>query len=400
MSEPSVVASYVPVFCAPEMRHIYRQITGLTNWRAHVITQRWQNRRVFHVHKRWITELPKYRWRFFRRLWFTQIRKIPWQVSRAEILAMLDGIQTHRARVVHFYFGHTAPHWLPVIRLSPWPVVVSFHGADAGVDMERSARVAAMREVFAAADMILARSDALLADLEALGCPREKLALNRTGIPLDEFPPVARDPQAAPVLLQAGRLIGKKGFATTLRALARLHRDGRAFRLRIAGEGPLEADLRREAASLGIDGQIDWLGFLNESALREEFAKATLFLHPSETGPDGNREGVPNAMLEAMATALPVVATRHGGIPEAIDDGRSGLLIEEKDDAALAAAIARMVDHPTEAAALGAAGADAVRARFSRESAIRNLESIYDTLAQNPSRRKSSPAVTAQSQIS
>ncbi len=378
-----VVASYVPVFCQPEMWHLYRQVSGLVHWRAHVITQRWQHRKTFHMHKRWVTVLPKYRWRFFRRLWFTQLRRIPWQVSHAELIAMLDGIQTHHARVVHLYFGHIAPHWLPLLQVSPWPVVVSFHGADAGVGMDHPVRRRLMASVFQHAAAILARSQALLDDLAALGCPPEKLALNRTGIPLEEFPFLERprQPDQPAVLLQSGRLIAKKGYATTLRALAALRAQGKNLRLHIAGEGPLEPELRRLAAELGIAEAIHWLGFLRQDNLHHQLHTATLFAHPSETSADGNREGVPNGMLEAMATGLPVVATRHGGIPEAITHDQNGLLIDEGDHTALAAAIASLLDHPAQAAAIGRAAADSVRRHFSREASIASLEAIYDKIA-------------------
>jgi colanic acid/amylovoran biosynthesis glycosyltransferase len=379
-----VVASYVPVFCKPEMLHIYRQVTGLRRWRAHVITGRRENPQAFWLHKRWLTVMPKYRWRFFRRLWFTRLRQVPWQLCNRELRALLEAVQTHNARVVHVYFGHMALHFLPLLKVSPWPVAVSFHGADAGVGVGRAAVAERFREVFRHAALILARSEALLDDLARLGCPREKLALNRTGIPLDDFPVVGRGIPSDGCwrLLQAGRLIEKKGHAATLAAFAGLRRDFPAARLVMAGDGPLGPALREQAQRLGVADAVEWPGFLDQQALRAAYAAAHLFLHPSLTGSDGNREGVPNALLEAMATGLPVVATRHGGIPEAVTDGRSGLLVAENDPAALEHALRDLLAAPPgRLAALGAAAAADVRAGFSAAAARDALEEHYDRMS-------------------
>lgn len=378
-----VVASYVPVFCRPEMHHIYRQVAGLDRWRAHVITGRWERPKVFHLHKRWITVLPKYRWRFFRRLWFTQLRREPWTLSRGELERLLMAVQTHGAQVVHIYFGHMALHLLPLLEVSPWPVVVSFHGADAGVDMERPRQRAMMRQVFRHASIILARSQALLNDLAALGCPRGKLRLNRTGIPLDRFTFQDRPPpeDGRWILLQAGRLIEKKGIDTTLHAFAKLRRQFPRAVLRIAGEGPLLDQFMTLADELDITPGVEWTGFLGQMKLLDAMREAHVFLHPSRTAADGNREGVPNAMLEAMATGLPVAATRHGGIPEAVEHGTSGLLVDEGDDDALAEAITALLGNPDQRTRMGRAAASRVQAAFSLPACVQSLEAAYDQAA-------------------
>ena len=104
----------------------------------------------------------------------------------------------------------------------------------------------------------------------------------------------------------------------------------------IAGEGPLRAELEAQARELGIGDKVSFPGFVSQTQLRELFYRSHIFLHPSERGADGNQEGVPNSMLEAMASGLPVFATEHGGIPEAIEHGKSGILVKEGDHDALA----------------------------------------------------------------
>ena len=118
-------------------------------------------------------------------------------------------------------------------------------------------------------------------------------------------------------------------------------------------------------------------GFLNQSELRDLFERAHVFMHPSELPPDSNQEGIPNSMLEAMASGLPVVATRHGGIPEAVTDGVNGWLVPERDHEMLTISLRRLVQDPTRWAEMGVAASRAVAAGFAQRSQIEALESTY-----------------------
>jgi len=111
--------------------------------------------------------------------------------------------------------------------------------------------------------------------------------------------------------------------------------------------------------------------------LRELFYQSHIFLHPSEMGGDGNQEGVPNSMLEAMASGLPVFATEHGGIPEAIENGRSGVLVSERDDVGLAHALLERTANLEGLAAIARNGAEAVRKHFEQTGQTRQLEDYY-----------------------
>jgi colanic acid/amylovoran biosynthesis glycosyltransferase len=123
---------------------------------------------------------------------------------------------------------------------------------------------------------------------------------------------------------------------------------------------------------------VELAGFLSQPDLRALYDRAHVFLHPSEMPPDQNQEGVPNSMLEAMATGLPVLATTHGGIPEAVTHERSGLLVGERDVEALFRAMRRIAEEPELFFSLGKAGALAVREEFEAGKQIEKLESYYD----------------------
>jgi len=172
-------------------------------------------------------------------------------------------------------------------------------------------------------------------------------------------------------------LIAKKGLATSLRAFAAFATQHPAARFTIAGEGPLLDELRRMAQELGVADRVRFTGFMSQRELRELFYDSHIFLHPSETAPDGNQEGVPNSMLEAMATGLPVFATTHGGIPEAIESRVSGILVAERDADALARELIASAAEPATLSAIAQGGADAVREKFEQREQVRRLENYY-----------------------
>ena len=373
-----VAAQYVVTFLKPEMHHIYRQIRALQAWRPVVLCQKREHADVFPW--RGCIVVPKPRTHALRRFVQKQLLRRPITAYDSEARRLwrrLDGVD---ADLLHIYFGHMGVYWRPVFAKCPRPIVVSYHGADAGVDLEKHAHAAAMREVFDAATLLLARSTSLLEQLAALGAPREKLRLHRTGLPLEEFPFTPRTAPDAGAwrCVQTCRLIEKKGLPTTLAAFALFAESHPRATLTIVGEGPLRAELESLAAQLGLAARVSFTGFLPQENLRALYAESHLFLHPSETGADGNREGVPNALLEAMATGLPVVATRHGGIPEAVEDGVSGLLVPEKDKPALAAALGQLADDPHAYAAMSTAARQRVEAEFDIAAQTRRLESLYD----------------------
>jgi glycosyltransferase involved in cell wall biosynthesis len=376
--KPSV-ASYVSDFLKPDMLHVYRQITGLQAMTPWVLTHKREHAGQFPFPQKHLIVLPRPRLRAWRRFVARQIRHAPWQIYRWELRRMLLELTRTDAKVLHIYFGHIAVHLLPLIKIWPHPVVVSFHGADAGVGVKQPHHLAALREVFQQAALIQARSDSLLDDLAALGCPRSKLHLQRTGIPLEEwtFAPREVPPAGDWTLLQSCRFIGKKGVDLTLRAFADIAREFPSAKLVIAGDGPLRPELEKLTADLGLAPRVRFPGFLNQRELRGEVRGAHLFFHPSRTTEDGNREGIPNSMLEAMASGAAVIATNHGGIPEAVTDGESGLLVAEDDAPALAGAALRIMKNPDLLRHLSAGGRRTVEQRFDRWNNLRGLEECY-----------------------
>src|SRR6202163_189927 len=289
-------------------------------------------------------------------------------------------LERRGADLMHIYFGHTGVHLLPFIEEWDKPCVVSFHGADVAVKQDIANYPAKLRRLFGAVPLVLARSQSLANRLIQFGCPREKLRINRTGIPLDEFPVVERQAPASGRwrIMQACRLIPKKGVATSLRAFAIFKKDFPNAEFFIAGKGPLQSELEMLAAGLGVSNDVHFVGFLSQSKLLGLYLSSHLFLHPSETPPDENQEGIPNSILEAMATGLPILATRHGGIAEAVEHGRSGVLVSEEDHIGLARSMQEMTSSPRALIEMGWRAREAVVRRFEQEAQARLLELFYE----------------------
>jgi len=359
------------------MLHIYRQITGLKRCAPVVIAQKRENAERYPFDGVHIVSKAPTHW--LRRFWFRQVRDQPWQISDPELRTLLAVLTETRARLLHIYFGHIAVHLLPLIRAWGHPSIVSFHGADVMVDMNKPAYRDATLQMLNEVKLVLVRSDSLRGALVDLGCEPKKIEVQRTGIPLEEFP--FRD-RTVPKngdwrFVQAGRLIEKKGLPVTVRAFEVFVRQYPNATLTIAGEGPLLRELETLARELKIAERVSFTGFLSQEQLRAIYYRSHIFLHPSQTGRDGNQEGIPNSMLEAMATGLPVFATEHGGIPEAIENGTSGVLVPERDEFALVETLLDAARNPRFLSGVAQTGAEAVRKKFDLQQQVQRLEEIY-----------------------
>jgi glycosyltransferase involved in cell wall biosynthesis len=177
-----------------------------------------------------------------------------------------------------------------------------------------------------------------------------------------------------PLIGTVGRLEARKGTAVLLDALARLHAQGRHdVQLAIAGDGPLRAELTAQAGRLGVREHVSFLG--DRGDVREVLAALDVFVLPSFT------EGMSNALLEAMAMELPVVATRVGGTPEVLATGASGLLVPPGDPAAIAEAVGRLLATPAERERLGHAARRRIEEGYDVRAMVRRLESVYAAVA-------------------
>ncbi|MEI8234858.1 MAG: glycosyltransferase [Verrucomicrobiota bacterium] len=380
--EKPTVASYCTTFLKPEMLHIYRQVSALQRYRTFIVTKERQCPELYPFDD--LECLPAARQPILRRFYLKFIRRVPPLYYRGEMEQLQALFGRRSADLMHVYFGHTGVHLRAFLEWWERPAIVSFHGADVMPREHQPKYVGFMRELFTLVPLVLARSESLAERLKAIGCPAEKIRLNRTGIPLADFPFVNRQtpPDGAWHLVQSCRLIAKKGLRTALTAFAAFHRDFPKSTFTIAGDGPMRQELGLLVGELGLADAVFFPGFLGQADLNALYARSHLFLHPSELTEKQDQEGIPNSMLEAMATGLPVAATLHGGIPEAVRDGVSGFLAPERNPAALAAALSRFVQSPETWLRMGCQASQSVRAEFEQSRAIAKLEACYDEAVQ------------------
>jgi glycosyltransferase involved in cell wall biosynthesis len=173
--------------------------------------------------------------------------------------------------------------------------------------------------------------------------------------------------------LSVGQLKHKKGLHDLLDACRILVERGLSFDCQIVGEGPLRGELTARIAELDLRSRVRLLGVLPHDAVVEKYREATIFALPCVTGPDGDRDGIPNVILEAMAMGLSVVSTRHSGIPEAVEDGRTGLLVPPGAPGQIANAIARLLENGLLRERLGSRGRERVREVFDVDANARAL---------------------------
>lgn len=182
----------------------------------------------------------------------------------------------------------------------------------------------------------------------------------------------------APVVLAIGRLVEKKGLETLIRAAALLQLRGIDFKVRIGGEGPEWARLQRLAHELGVAERVAFLGPLMEDEVVNEYGRASIFALPCRVLPNGDRDGVPNVIVEAMANGLPVVSTTLSSVREAVVDGECGLLVQPGDSRGLADALERLLTARELRARLGQGARRRVQDRFERQA---NLPAVHAALA-------------------
>ncbi len=359
----------------PEVHPVHREIEAPVVYLPEYLYQ--EPLRVLRAWWR-LRRQPSYR--VARGAWLRDLRRdrTPNRVRRFGQALVLAAELDPRIGRLHAHFIHTpgsVTRYASLLSGRPWSC--SAHAKDIWTtpDWEK-------REKLAAADWTVTCTGYGAAHLSALAeSGGGEVALVYHGLDLTRFPAPAEaqgslndggDPAAPVVLLSVGRAVEKKGYDLLLRALAGLPPE-RAWRLVHIGGGPLGKKLQQQARDLGLEGRIDWRGARAQAEVLAACRAADLFVLASRVSADGDRDGLPNVLVEAQSQGLACVATQVAAIPELIASEVTGLLVPPEDPAALSAALDRLIREPGLRRSLGQAGAKRVRQSFDLETCIGEL---------------------------
>jgi colanic acid/amylovoran biosynthesis glycosyltransferase len=301
---------------------------------------------------------------------------------RLALLAAAHLERTYAPDLIHAHFGWSGLRMLLMKQYLRIPMVVTFGGRDLGVQAAMPQFDRLYRVLFDAADQMICVSDDLRQEALSFGADPERVTVIRRGTNLERFAAVdrsGRDPHAPLRTLMVGRLIEKKGHRYAFQALADLAARGRDVRLDVVGEGEDFSRLRRIARELGLKERVQFVGTTDHEGVRARMEEADVLIHVSVMGSDGDKEGIPNVVVEGQATGLPVVATRHGGIVEVVRHEETGFLVEERDSEGLAAGLERLLDRDTRLR-MGAGAAAFVRAELDMKRQVERTVALYEKL--------------------
>ncbi len=282
-------------------------------------------------------------------------------------------LKRDRARHLHAAFAHTPASIAHYVHLlTGLPFSFAGHAKDL-----YTSEPAALAERAAAAEFVLVCSASAAQELERRAGPRARIVLQYHGVDSHRFMPA--EPVAAdgrPIsILAVGRLVEKKGYPVLLDALAQVAAV-RSVTCEVIGAGKLEPELRAQIARLGLQEVVTLRGELTHQEIAAAYGRSQVFVQASVVLGNGDRDGIPNALLEAMASGLPVLATRVAGIPEVVTNGVNGLLVEPGDADALAAALTTLVDDPELRVRLGASARAHVVSELDRQVCTRRVAGL------------------------
>ncbi len=322
--------------------------------------------------------LCRYGWRYPKEIsQCLNTKKYGGKYFAMQNLFLVGHFLEHKYDLIHCHFGNIAMKFAFLKDILNIKMIVSFHGYDISSQVVSNGN-GLYQSLFKKSDLLCPVSDYFGNRLRGLGAQTDKIRVHYCGIRFKDFEYVPRsfnfNKQIR--LISVGRLTPKKGFAYSIEAIAKLVPKHSNICYTIIGEGELRSELQDLSNKLGIGHIVEFAGGLTHDEVKNYLCKADIFVLPSVTALNGDQEGIPNVIKEAMATGMPVVCTNHAGIPELVENGENGFLVPEKNALALAEKIEYFITHPEECRAMGKKGRGIVKKRFDMLDLCRQLEKI------------------------
>lgn len=304
-----------------------------------------------------------------------RFKKAPYGREKRRLLEFLGDQQVE---AVLCEFGHKTVVMAPVIHEIGVPLIGYVRGADATQFLRNADFCEAFRRTIPLVRGVVSVAQFLLDNLAAHGISHPRSYVVPSGVDVAAFSPGQKTSQHC---IAVGRLVEKKRPDITVRAFCRAARAHQNAVLEILGDGPLLNACKQIADSEGMSNRVLFRGEQPHEAVREALQRGEIFLQHSATSSSGNAEGMPTSIQEAMACGAVVVSTRHAGIPEAIEDGETGLLVDELDENRFSAVIARCLSEPSAVSGMATNARAKAVACFDNSKLLLKLEGIISELA-------------------
>lgn len=376
------LALYTDEFLTPSMTFIYRQLTSLPDgWKAFVITRRSSNELLFpyenvYICKRGIKE------RAINIIYRTigyRFRTLGSNSSKFHASVFAD----EKPDLIHAHFGPSALEILPVAKRLNIPMVTTFHGMDASKLLQSDSYTKQLKQLFSYS-YILTVSEIMRKELIEFGSPIDKTKCAYIGVPVTKFKPQPRRflvdkfrNEEEISFLQVSNFVEKKGHRYTLMAFSKLIKSYPNAILTLAGNGPLKQMMENFTIELGIQNAVHFIGHKNTNEVVDLMKKADCFVHHSVIAGNGDKEGIPTVLMEAMASGLPVISTIHAGIPELVQHNVNGFLVGEGDVDAYVVAMQGVLN---DDGSIGKSARLTIEKTFNMEKQTQSLVDLYGVI--------------------
>jgi colanic acid/amylovoran biosynthesis glycosyltransferase len=383
------IAIYLQHYLAPSMTFIYRQLKSaeikydpLVLCSDRVENQTKFSFEPFFFKRRNFIHIKKSR--YYNKIFGSHsLLSIQPRISSGQSRYFSEILDKHKVKMIHAHFGPSGLEIVNLAKMCRIPLLVTFHGYDASFLLNKKKYIKNLQKLFNYASVISV-SNFMKEELIKYGANCENSYVIKCGIPIDFFKFYRRIPVRKKILLkeevkflQISSFVEKKGHKYTLLAFQKFIKHYPNAKLILAGDGILRPSMQNLCQKLGLNTHVQFVGLVDEKGVRNLFREADVFLHHSVTSEEGDREGIPTVIMEAMATGLPVISTYHSGIPELITNNINGFLVEERDVESYTSTLLKLKDCPED---IGEKARKKVVEDFNLEIETQKLFNLYNHL--------------------
>ena len=293
-----------------------------------------------------------------------------------------SAIEEYKPDIIHSHFGFDGVKLMRIAKKMDIPHVISFYGSDVSRLPRELGWKNRYLKLSEKGSHFIAATKFMKQQLIKLGFPEDKISIVRFGVDLTD-PPFIEEFRLTPKLMMVGRMVEKKGFEYAIKAIKNLREKGILTELNLYGSGPLLSHLKSLTYELSLNGTVKFHGYQPIDKILDAHQYHSILMAPSVTAKDGDMEGLPNTILEAMAKGTLVIASRHAAIPEVIEDKYSGFLVNERDEEALTDMLADILNNKYDLNAIRNNARQLIKNEYTIDRMVHEIETIYNNKLEN-----------------